>query len=35
VTRVVLTASRDRFFNPCNPKYRHCYNLGLTQALTD
>jgi hypothetical protein len=26
VTRVVLTASRDRFFNPCNPKYRHCYN---------
>jgi hypothetical protein len=21
-----LTASRDRFFNPCNPKSRHCYN---------
>jgi hypothetical protein len=29
VTRVVLTASRDRFFNPCNPKYRHCYNTTL------
>jgi hypothetical protein len=25
-TRVVLTASRDGFFNPCNPKARHCYN---------
>jgi hypothetical protein len=24
-TRVVLTASRDGFFNPCNPKARHCY----------
>jgi hypothetical protein len=23
---VLLTASRDRFFNPCNPKSRHCYN---------
>jgi hypothetical protein len=25
-TRVGFTASRDRFFNPCNPKSRHCYN---------
>jgi hypothetical protein len=24
-TRVVLTASRDGFFNPCNPKAWHCY----------
>jgi hypothetical protein len=27
-TRVVLTASRYGFFNPCNPKSRHCYNAG-------
>jgi hypothetical protein len=23
---LVLTASRDGFFNPCNPKSRHCYS---------
>jgi hypothetical protein len=26
-THVVLTASRDGFFNPCNPKSRHCYSV--------
>jgi hypothetical protein len=25
---VLLTASRDRFFNPCNPKSRHCYKVA-------